>query len=288
MTTEMRAFAPLLPAVAVTAYFFVGFAMFVARGLIWGVAHDREVEARGNSILMGPYLRSYFVWVMRPIWSFLLWSGVSANGVTAIAATMGLSSGFMIASGHFALGGWVWVFSGILDAFDGRLARARGQVTPAGAAIDSVLDRYVDAAILLGLAYYFRNSWTLIPTLGALLGVSMVPYVRARGDAAGVAMKEGMMQRPERVLYLGGPVALSPVVEAIWFSPVAAHPPQRFAVVAIIFLAITSNLTAIGRFVRLIAALNAGTDRAPTLRDITRPDITRRDVRRPGLHVHRG
>ena len=89
------------------------------------------------------------------------------------------------------------------------------------------------------------------------------------------------------MLYLGGPVALSPVVEALWFAP-RAHPPQRFAVVALIFLAITSNLTALGRFVRLIHALNAGSDRAATLRDITRPDITRPDVRRPGLNIHRG
>jgi phosphatidylglycerophosphate synthase len=287
VTPGVHAFAPLIPAVAITGYFVLGFLLFGIRGLIWGVAHDREVESRGNSILMGPYLRSYFVWVMSPIWRFLLWSGVSANGVTGIAAAMGLASGFVVAAGHFALGGWLWVFSGILDAFDGRLARAHGEVTPAGAVIDSVLDRYVDAAILLGLAWYFRTSWALVPVLAALLGVSMVSYVRARAEGAGVAMKDGVMQRPERILYLGGPVALSPVVEALWFAP-HAHPQQRFAVVGLIFLAITSNLTAVGRFVRLIHALNAGSDRAATLRDITRPDITRPDVRRPGLNIHRG
>jgi len=289
MSQSLHNLAPLIPAIVVAAYFILGFLGFVVRGLIWGVAHDREVEARGNSILMGPYLRSYFIWVVRPIWRFILWSGVTANGITAFAALLGFSSCFAIANGHFALGGWAWVFSGILDAFDGRLARARGQVTPAGAIIDSVLDRYVDAAILFGLAWYFRDSWVLAPTLAALLGVSIVPYVRARGDAAGVAMKEGMMQRPERILYLGGPVALSPLVEALFFTP-TAHPSYRFAVVAIIFLAITSNLTAIGRFARVVAALNAGSDQAPTLRDITRPDVTvtRRNVSRRGLHAHRG
>jgi phosphatidylglycerophosphate synthase len=285
----LNTLAPLIPAMLIGAYFVIGFLAFGVRGLIWGVAHDRDVESRGNSILMGPYMRSYFVWVLRPIWAFLLWSGVSANGVTAFAALLGLSSCFTIATGHFALGGWAWVFSGILDAFDGRLARARGEVTPGGAIIDSVLDRYVDAAILLGLAWYFRNDWVLLPTLAALLGVSVVPYVRARGDAAGVAMKDGVMQRPERILYLGAPVALSPVVEALFFTP-AAHSPQRLAVVAIIFLAIMSNVTAIGRFIRVVAALNAGSDHARTLRDITRPDVTvtRRDVSRRGLHAHRG
>jgi phosphatidylglycerophosphate synthase len=284
MNHGLHALAPLLPAMLIAAYFLLGFLAFVVRGVIWGVAHDREVESSGGSILMGPYLRSYFVWVVKPIWRFLLWTGVSANGVTAIAAMLGVASGFAVGAGHFAVGGWAWVFSGILDAFDGRIARARGQVTPAGGAIDSVLDRYVDAALLIGMAWYFRNSWTLLPTLAALMGVSIVPYVRARGDSLGVHMKEGIMQRPERILYLGAPTALSPLVEAIFFAP-SPHPPQRLAVVAVTFLAIMSNVTAIGRFVRLVAALNAGTDRAPTLRDITRPEITRRDATGRGLRA---
>ena len=39
----------------------------------------------------------------------------------------------------------------------------------------------------------------------------MVPYVRAKAESFGVAMKDGLMQRPERVLTLGVAVASQPV-----------------------------------------------------------------------------
>jgi phosphatidylglycerophosphate synthase len=285
MNTSIEMLGPLIPAIVIAAYFLIGFVAFGVRGLLWGVAHDREIEARGSSILVNSYLRSYFIWVVRPFWRLVLWSGASANTVTALGAALGLLSGVAVAYGHFALAGWLLLFSGMLDAFDGRLARERGEVSAAGSAIDSVLDRYVDAAILIGLAWYFRGSWTLLPTLAALLGTSIVPYVRARGDGLGVEMKDGLMQRPERILYLGVPIALSPVVEAIWYPP-TPHPPHRLAAVAVTFLAIMSNVTAIGRFVRLVTALHTRADQAPTRRDITLPDITRRDVR--PIRPHRG
>jgi phosphatidylglycerophosphate synthase len=285
MNTSLEKLGHLLPAIVIAAYFVIGFVAFGVRGLLWGVAHDREIEARGSSILVNSYLRSYFVWVVRPFWRLVLWSGASANTITLLGAALGLLSGVGVAYGHFALAGWLLLISGMLDAFDGRLARERGEVSAAGSAIDSVLDRYVDAAILIGLAWYFRGSWTLLPTLAALLGTSIVPYVRARGDGLGVEMKDGLMQRPERILYLGVPLVLSPLVETIWYPP-TPHPAHRLAAVAVTFLAIMSNVTAIGRFVRLVIALHARAEQAPTRRDITLPDITRRDVR--PVRPHRG
>jgi len=290
MSTSIETLGPLIPAIVCVAYFVIGFIAFGVRGVLWGVIHDREIEARGNSFLVNSYLRSYFVWVVRPLWRLVLWSGVSATTITVFGAALGILSGVGVAYGHFAFAGWALLFSGVLDAFDGRLARERGEVSAAGSAIDSVLDRYVDAAILIGLAWYFRGSWTLLPTLAALLGTAIVPYVRARGDGLGVEMKDGLMQRPERILYLGAPIALSPLVEVIWYPP-TPHPPHHLAAVAVTFLAIMSNVTAIGRFVRLVAALHARAEQAPTRRDITLPDITRRDIRqhvRPHVRPHRG
>jgi len=46
----------------------------------------------------------------------------------------------------------------ILDTLDGKVARVRNRMTRAGAAFDSLLDRYADGAVLFGLAFYFRNS----------------------------------------------------------------------------------------------------------------------------------
>jgi len=173
---------------------------------------------------------------------------------------VGIGSGVAVASGRFALGGWLFILSGTLDTLDGKLARARNRVTRAGAAFDSLLDRYADGAVLFGLAFYFRNSWAVIPALAALFGTSMVPYVRAKAESFGVTMKEGLMQRPERVFTLGIAVMMSPFVETL-LPASSAHSPQRLAAIGLVFLAVTSNTTAIGRIARLLSALRQDAER---------------------------
>jgi len=262
MSADAQRWLPLAPAAVVTLYWFIGLAVFTVHSAIWGVRHDRELEARGKSILIGNFLKSYFSWIVRPLWRVILASGISPNAVTVIAMILGGVAGVAVAGGRFALGGWLFLLSGILDTFDGRLARARNLVTPAGAAFDSLLDRYADGAMLIGLAYYFRGSWVLIAALAAIFGTSMVPYVRAKAESFGVAMKDGLMQRPERILTLGLAVVLSPWVEALW-PAASGHPSQRLAAISLVMLAITSNTTAIGRITRLLTALRHGVP-APT------------------------
>jgi hypothetical protein len=58
--------------------------------------------------------------------------------------------------GRFALGGWLFLLSGILDTFDGRLARSRNTVTPAGAGVTLSFGSYPDGSVLnqYGVAEY--------------------------------------------------------------------------------------------------------------------------------------
>ena len=254
MSTAAQHWLTLAPAAAIVLYFVVGMIAFTVRTAIWGLSHDRDIEASGRSILIGVYLRNYFSWVIRPLWLLVNASGISPNAVTVLATMVGVGSGAAAATGHFALAGWLFILSGILDTLDGKLARVRNRVTRAGAAFDSLLDRYADGAVLVGLAFYFRNSWALIPALAALFGTSMVPYVRAKAESFGVTMKEGLMQRPERVFTLGIAVMMSPFVEALLPSA-GGHSPQRLAAIGLVLLAVTSNTTAIGRIARLLTAL---------------------------------
>jgi phosphatidylglycerophosphate synthase len=267
MSAAAERWLPLAPDAVVLLYWFVGLLVFTVHGAIWGVRHDRELEARGRSILIGNFLKSFFSWMVRPLWRLVLASGISPNGMTVVAMLIGGAAGLSVATGRFALGGWLFVLSGILDTFDGRLARVKQRVTTAGAAFDSLLDRYADGAMLMGLAYYFRTSWALIPALAAMFGTAMVSYVRAKAESVGVPMKDGLMQRPERVLTLGLAVVLSPCVEALW-PAAGGHPSQRLAAIGVVILAVTSNTTAIGRIVRLLTALR---DEVPAPTPTTAP-----------------
>lgn len=254
LSPSARIWTALAPAILACAYFLGGLLIFCIRCAFKGVPRDEETLKRGSTVLVGFFLRHYFFWVIQPLWALILRSGLPANALSMLSGLLGISSGVAVAAGRFALGGWLFLAAGILDVMDGRIARTRKEANPAGAALDSVLDRYVDSAMLMGLAWYYRDTWVLLPALGALLGSSLVPYVRAKGEGLGVSVRDGAMQRLERVLFLGVGTALSPILEAV-FWPEQKHPMHWMAVVGLVFVAIMSNLTAISRFRNLVKAL---------------------------------
>jgi phosphatidylglycerophosphate synthase len=253
---HIRIWSALAPAILIFVCFLLGFLVFVIRSAVLGVPKDAETVKRGGSLLAVAFLRHFFFWFMRPVWAVIRWSDIPPTAITTLSALMGLGAGVATAAGRFALGGWLFIFSGMLDAMDGRLARERQQVTPWGAAIDSILDRLSDMAVLIGLSWYYRSSWVLLMCLVSMNGTALVPYIRARGESLGVTVKDGLAQRVERVLYLGLGVALSPILEAIFF-PQDPHPMHWLAVVALVAMAITTNFTAVQRFTIVIRALKS-------------------------------
>ena len=99
--------------------------------------------------------------------------------------------------------------AGFLDMLDGQVARASNQATVFGAFLDSVLDRYSDAALFFGLlVYYARANRFFYVVLTAVVMISsvMVSYTRARAESLIGSCKVGFMERPERLVLviLGG------------------------------------------------------------------------------------
>jgi phosphatidylglycerophosphate synthase/putative flippase GtrA len=234
---------------------------FGAAGILYGLRRlrnqpffDEEIAQRAAGL--GAYrLRHFFAWTMRPWCSLLTHAAIPPNVITSLSVVFALGAGLAVAPGRFALGGWLFVLAGVLDFLDGRVARSTGQTTLGGAALDSVFDRYVESAMLVGLAWYYRHTWVLVASLLALTGSLLVPYVRARAESLGVSLAEvGFMQRPERVLLLGVGTALSPIVEVL-LAPGDPHPPHRLAIVAMVVLGLTSHATALQRLYRLLGVL---------------------------------
>ncbi|MBN1961962.1 MAG: CDP-alcohol phosphatidyltransferase family protein [Deltaproteobacteria bacterium] len=256
MSAAGRIWSALAPAILIALYFVGGLIIYSIRTLFVGQYRDSEMESRGSSFLASMYIRLYFTWIMQPIWRVLIRMGVPANAITTLSVLLATASGVSLSIGRFALGGWLYLFAGMCDFFDGRLARARNEVTKKGAALDSILDRYCDAAVLVGLAWYYRDSWVLLATQIALVGSALVPYIRARGEAIGVSIKEvGFMQRAERILYLGVAVAISPILEAI-IDPGEPRPLHRIAIAGLVLLAVSTQITALQRFSHLLGALD--------------------------------
>ena len=251
-----RIWTAIGPALFLMAYFLIGMAVYAIRYQFKGHLRDENVEKRGDTVLVNMWLRLYFSWLMQPLWRVIVFLDMPASAITTLSVLLGLGSGVSLAAGRFALGGWLYILSGICDFIDGRVARMRGTSSQSGAALDSILDRYSDAAILGGLCFFYRDTWVLFPCLMALIGASLVPYVRAKAESLGMSMSNGIMQRTERIVYLGVSTAVSPLFEA-WYDPTNPRPLHHLAVAGIVFLAISTHLTALHRFFNLLRNLNS-------------------------------
>lgn len=256
MPPALRIWSAAAPALLLVAWVFVGMLVYALRNRRHGRFVDEEMLARGSTPLLGMWLRQYFAWLMRPVVGLLLRLQLPANTITTLSTLLATGAGVALAAGRFAFGGWLLVASAICDFLDGRIARVTHTAGPRGAVLDSVLDRYADAAVFLGLAWFYRESWVLLPVLVALMGSMLVPYVRARAEALGADLAGvGLMQRPERVVVLGASVALSPIVEAI-LVPGDPRPVHRLAVVGVLVIATATQITVIQRLMYATSALD--------------------------------
>lgn len=183
-------------------------------------------------------LRKWTSYITEPIAKLIASIGVTANMLTIIGLIFGIAAGVCIALGRLKLAGILILVGGSFDMMDGAVARATNKSTPFGALLDSVVDRYSEGIIFLGLAVYFAMEGNikdrvlgLIPTCLGLISAFLVSYVRARAEGLQIDCKVGLMQRPERVLLLAGgvllrniPVAnISILILALWILVILSH-----------------------------------------------------------------
>ena len=130
---------------------------------------------------------------------------VSPNILSVVGCILGFVSLFFIVMDSLVLGGLALLVSGFFDVLDGAVARTHGRVTPYGGFLDSVLDRYTDLGVAFGIFVYFmrRNDMLFTAlTFVAAIGTAIIPYIRARAEAASLPCKSGFLERPERTILL--------------------------------------------------------------------------------------
>jgi CDP-diacylglycerol--glycerol-3-phosphate 3-phosphatidyltransferase len=168
-----------------------------------GGRRDADAEKKGSRFLLGigDVLVHWLMWVLGPVERLSLRLGLTPDFFNFAGLFFGLLSGILIAEDELELGGWAIALGGACDIMDGRIARARGLVSPYGQFIDSTLDRFVEVFAFLGFVYYLRSiAWGPLVAAAAITGSLLVSYTRARGESLGVLCKEGLMQRAERLV----------------------------------------------------------------------------------------
>jgi CDP-diacylglycerol--glycerol-3-phosphate 3-phosphatidyltransferase len=141
-----------------------------------------------------------------PIVEILSKSGITPNALTFINLALNIVAAYVIATGHFIIGGVLVLVAGLFDLLDGALARFTKQTTKFGAILDSVADRISEAAILCGLLIWYipqeGASLEIVLIFVVLVGSFLVSYIRARAEGLGWQCQVGLFTRAERVIVL--------------------------------------------------------------------------------------
>jgi len=141
-----------------------------------------------------------------PIVEILSKSGITPNALTFINLALNIVAAYVIATGHFIIGGVLVLVAGLFDLLDGALARFTKQTTKFGAILDSVADRISEAAILCGLLLWYipqeGASLEIVLIFVVLVGSFLVSYIRARAEGLSWQCQVGLFTRAERVIVL--------------------------------------------------------------------------------------
>jgi phosphatidylglycerophosphate synthase len=165
--------------------------------------------------------------------------------VTLASAGLGVLAGLMFALELAFVAGLTAALSQILDGVDGQLARLTGKESNVGAFMDSVVDRYADGAMVIGLVVYlarlqvFCSLWPLL-VVGAfaIVGSSLISYSSARAESLGIELgKPTLASKGTRVSVM----ALSGLFAPLW------HP---LPVLALFYLAMHSNIVVVKRLLQ--------------------------------------
>jgi phosphatidylglycerophosphate synthase len=124
------------------------------------------------------------------------------------------------------IGGLLVLAGGAFDVLDGVVARTNGKSSGFGAFLDSVLDRYSDAAMLLAIAWNVAdpgNYTGVMLCLGALVGAFLISYTRARAEGLGHNCSYGLMERPERVILISFGAIANLMMPVLWILFLLTH-----------------------------------------------------------------
>jgi len=167
-----------------------------------------------------------------PVARALLQAHVRPNHLTVVGLGVSIAAAAVLAHGRFRTGAVLLTLAGLFDFFDGSLARLANRVSAFGAFLDSVVDRYSDLVVLLGIVLFYHRAGDthgLLLTLITVVGTVMVSYTKARAQSIGLSCEIGLMERPERLIVLIAGAAFNVLTPAM------------------VVLAVLTNLTALQR-----------------------------------------
>jgi CDP-diacylglycerol--glycerol-3-phosphate 3-phosphatidyltransferase len=168
----------------------------------------------------------FFGGIINAIVGALALSRVHPNVLTFIGLLINIWAAFLFAAGKSRWAGVVLIGAGLFDMVDGRVARETNRVTRFGGFFDSVLDRYSDLAVLVGLLVYYASInrfFYVVLTAIVMTGTVLVSYTRARAENTIAKCKIGFLERPERVVLIILGALFNRMAQVLWVTAVLSN-----------------------------------------------------------------
>ncbi len=167
-----------------------------------------------------------FGWIIDRIVRWLALSKIHPNVLTFIGLLINIWAAWLFSGGKLFAAGMVVVGASVFDMVDGRVARATNQVTRFGGFFDSVLDRYSDLALFMGLLVYYASInryGYIVLTAIVMTGSVMVSYTRARAENSIPKCKVGFLERPERIVLIMIGALFNRMAPVLWVIAVLSN-----------------------------------------------------------------
>jgi CDP-diacylglycerol--glycerol-3-phosphate 3-phosphatidyltransferase len=128
---------------------------------------------------------------------------IHPNVLTFVGVLINFAAAWALALGKFVMAGVIMIIANIFDFIDGKVAVELDEVSAFGGFWDSVIDRFSDIALFIGLIYLYselrRTDYVMITALAMMFAI-MTSYTRARAESLIRKCKVGFMERPERIV----------------------------------------------------------------------------------------
>ncbi|NOZ58581.1 MAG: CDP-alcohol phosphatidyltransferase family protein [Euryarchaeota archaeon] len=173
--------------------------------------------------------------------------GLSPNLLTLMGLLASVATAFALAAKRLELALLFLLLTGFFDAIDGAVARLTRRESKFGAFLDATLDRYADAAVIIGIALYLESHYLL--AFMALLGCFMVSYTRARAELFIPRCDVGLGERAERLLI---------IIIALLLALAGVLQAERALYYALLLVALLSHSTALERIFYTYAFMKKG------------------------------
>ena len=152
--------------------------------------------------MLEKYLKEHSEKFASPFIKFCIFIGIKPNVLSIIGLLVVTLGCYLLFIDLKTLGAIVIFLGSAIDGLDGPLARKTNTMSDKGALIDSFIDRIGELFIWSVVAIKFTDSdFHLFIIFLVLSGSTLVPYLRARGEALGINNKVGIAARPERVIF---------------------------------------------------------------------------------------